>query len=455
MKNKYYFEVVKELRKHHSLFAQFWTVGNILEVDHPKMPTAAVRFDKKSGAGVEFLINPNFWATLNDHSKAFVIAHEIMHVYLDHGRRSLTLDPQMANIAQDVVINHYLIDCFGFNRDEITGADKYCWLDTVFPGRNDIEPNRCFEYYYEKLQEQGGAPQSGEGEPGEGEPGEGQPGQPGQPGQGNQTVDCHDFLDDDEEVDEDLLDAIQKAAEDLMDRITEKEVEEFEEIIDKGNDDESNKLEEQKRSKAGAMAGTMQKRIRLGRVVKKPKWETVIAKEIGRFQGMQRDLDLDLWTRPNRRLGAMSGELMLPATVTETVPVRDRVDVWFFQDTSGSCVDLAKRFFAAAASIPEDRFRIRMFCFDTKVYETDLKSGKLYGFGGTAFRPMEEAIQNIVNNEPKTKYPQAVFVVTDGEAWDGVLDVEFPDRWHWFLTASATKRCIPQKSHTYNLRDYE
>ena len=454
MKNEY-FEVVRELRKHHSLFAQFWTVGNILEVDHPKMPTAAVRFDKKSGAGVQFLINPNFWATLNDHSKAFVIAHEIMHVYLDHGRRSLGLDPDMANIAQDVVINHYLIDSFGFDRNNITGAEKYCWRDTVFAGRDDIDADRCFEYYYQKLQEQGGASQPGGGQPGEGQPGEGQSGQPGQPGgdAGNQTVDVHDFLDDDEEIDPDLLDAIQKAAEDLMDRITEDEVENFEEIIDKGNGEESDKLEEQKRSKAGAMAGTMQKRIKLGRIVKKPKWETVIAKELGRFQGMERDVDLELWTRDNRRISAMAGELMLPATVSEVVPIRDRVDVWFFQDTSGSCVDLAKRFFAAAASIPEDRFRIRMFCFDTKVYETSLKSGKLYGFGGTAFQPMEDAIQGIIQREPKTKYPQAVFVVTDGEAWDK-MHCEYPERWHWFLTYKNLK-CIPPQSKHYLLQDYE
>jgi len=454
MKNEY-FEIVKELRKHHSLFAQFWTVGHILEIDHPKMPTACVRFDKKSGAGVQFCVNPQFWATLNSHSKAFVIAHEIMHVYLDHGRRSLNLDPEMANIAQDVVINHYLVDCFDFDRNEITFADKYCWLDTVFPGRDDVEPNRCFEYYYQKLQEQGGAPQSGDGE-GEAGEGEGQPGGTGQPGEGdgNQTVDVHDFVgDDDDEIDEDLLDAIQKAADDLMDRITEGEVDDFEQIVENGNDDESDKLEEQKRSKAGAMAGTMQKRIRLGRIVKKPKWETVIAKELGRFQGRQQDVDLQLWTRPNRRLAGMGDDLILPADVTETIPVRDRVDVWFFQDTSGSCVDLAKRFFAAAASIPEDRFRIRMFCFDTKVYETSLKSGKLYGFGGTAFQPMEDKIQAILKDEPKTKYPQAVFVVTDGEAWSK-MHCEFPERWHWFLTYKNLG-CIPNQSKHYLLKDYE
>lgn len=471
-----YFEVVRSLRKHHSLFAQFWTIGNIVEIRHPHMPTAGVAFSKKDGAGLQFLINPDYWAKLNqEHDKPFIISHEIMHVYLDHGRRSLGLDPKTSNIAQDVVINHYLVDYFGFDRSQLTFGETYCWRDTVFPGRDDIEPDRCFEYYYEKIMEQGGAPQQKQGEPGEGQPGQGEgqggeptpgdgepqagSGAPGQPGDEdqpiNQTVDVHDFMDEDGDgMDEDMMDAIQKAAEDLMDRITPGEIEDFEETVDKGNKEESDKLEQQKQNKAGAMAGAISKRIRLGRVIKKRKWETVVVDVLGRYHGMERDLDLQLWTRPNRRLAGMGDDLILPAEVTETVPVRDRVDVWFFQDTSGSCVDLAERFFKAAASIPDDRFRVRIFCFDTKVYETDLKSGKLYGFGGTKFQPIENAVQGILQREPKTKYPQAIFVVTDGDAFDGRMTAEFPERWHWFLTRKNLK-CIPLKSHNYLLKDYE
>ena len=142
---------------------------------------------------------------------------------------------------------------------------------------------------------------------------------------------------------------------------------------------------------------------------------------------MKRDIDLELWTRPNRRLDSLGDDLILPATINETVPVRDRVDVWAFQDTSGSCVDYAERFFKAIATIPEDRFRVRVFCFDTEVYETSLATGKLYGFGGTAFQPMEDKIQQIIQTE----------------------------RWHWFLTPDGSKAHIPNKSSIYDLNDYE
>jgi len=444
-----YFKVLHTLRKHHSLFAQFWTVGNLIELDHPSVPTAGIAFDKKTGEGLQFIINPNFWARLDDHAKAFVIGHEIMHVYLDHGRRALGLDPKLANVAQDIVINHQLVDTFGFDRATLTFAESYCWRDTVFPGRTDVDADRCFEYYYNLLEESG-LPESmeGEGEPGEGEPGEGKPGE-GEPGNvtgTNQTVDIHDFMDN---ASQDVLDAIQDAVEDLMDRITEGEVDSFEEMIEEGNPEESEKMKQQ----AGTMGGCMRKRIRLGKIVKKRTWEGVVSDILGRFNGMQRDIDLELWTQPNRRLAGMGNDMILPATVSDIVTVRDKIDVWCFQDTSGSCESYAKRFFQALATIPDDRFRVRVFCFDTKVYETSLASGKLYGFGGTTFQPIENAIQKIVQEEEKTKYPQAVFIVTDG--YGSPVTPEFPDRWHWFMTDGHSSHFVPKKSTEYMLSDYE
>jgi hypothetical protein len=459
-----YFDVLNQLRKHHSLFAQFWTVGNLIEIDHPSMPTAGIAFDKKTGEGLQFLINPHFWAALDDNAKAFVIGHEILHVYLDHGRRMIGLDPQLANVAQDVVINHQLCDIFGFDRATLKFAEYYCWRDTVFPGRKDIEEDRCFEYYYEKLVEQGGMPQDGEGEPGEkgkGKPGEGHAQSDGQ-GQGepeefqmspegNQTVDTHDLM---ENADQELLDAIQEAVEELVDRITPEEIENFEELIEKGSPEESKKLQAQH---AGTMGGTMRKKIRLGKIVKKRTWEGVVSDILGRFGGMEREVNREVWTRDNRRIAQMGGDLILPADVDEIVMVRDRIDVWCFQDTSGSCESYAKRFFQALATIPDDRFRVRVFCFDTKVYETSLESGKLYGFGGTAFQPIENEIQRLIQTETRNgkpiAYPQAVFLVTDG--YGSRVTPEHPDRWHWFMTDHHSSHHVPSESKEYKLSDYE
>lgn len=43
-------------------------------------------------------------------------------------------------------------------------------------------------------------------------------------------------------------------------------------------------------------------------------------------------------------------------------------------DTSGSCFNLAERFFKAALTLNPKKFNVRLFCFDYYATETSLKS---------------------------------------------------------------------------------
>ena len=95
-----------------------------------------------------------------------------------------------------------------------------------------------------------------------------------------------------------------------------------------------------------------------------------------------------------------------------------------------------------------------MFCFDTRVFklsDEDIAAGKLYGFGGTYFHILEEYIKQEIKKENK-KYPDAVFVITDGMG-DNVYP-QIPQRWYWFLSADYTY-CIPNKSHKFMLENFE
>lgn len=475
-----HFDVLRELEDHHALFGQFWTVGTVIETD--RIPTACITFDKE-GRGIHFMVNPKFWATLSTYEKTFVIGHECLHVYFDHGRRMINgeMDKKLANIAGDVVINHYLCDAFNFDRDQISMWKDYCWLETVFmkpkkraemqaqiaaippdniearqavveksvvPGDWDksVDAKRSMEYYYALLKEQ---QEEGQGE-GDGE-GEGQGG-PGMPGQGTgtpQTVDDHDgWSNFSEEEQKEIMDAIQEVVEQITERVSVEEIEDFEDKIAEGNPDEAKAGQQ-----AGNMSGNLVKKIRLGHVIKKPKWETVVADVVGRFMKMTEEVEVEQWAMPARRLSTMGkSKIMLPSMMEMEYPKRDRVDLWFFQDTSGSCVDYAKRFFKAAASIPEDKFRIRAFCFDTRTYEVDFKKGELQGFGGTAFHIIEAEIQRRVKAE-NCQYPQAVFIITDG--YGNNVDPEFPERWHWFMTEHSSNHYVPKKSKVYQLKDYE
>jgi predicted metal-dependent peptidase len=437
--NKEYFEILRELEQHHALFGRFWAVGSIVEDD--KIPTACIAFDRKSGDGIQFKMNPKFWAECDTYKKVFVIAHECLHVYFEHGRRMKHMDKKLANIAADVVVNHFLLDGFGFDREKITDWQNYCWLDTVFKDRNDVKPNEALEYYYKLLQQeqqQSQDKQDGDGE-GEGEGEESGEGGKGSPGKGKpQTVDSHEEF---EELTEEVL-------REIVRKLSQEELEDFQDITG-----ESNPSEKQESSRnPGSVPGMMSRIIMLGRVVKKKKWETVVKNVLGRLI-KEKEVNVEQWAHPNRRLAALrNSELMLPNEIEDTILHRDRIDVWFFQDTSGSCVNLAERFFKAAASIPEDKFRIRMFCFDTQVYETSLKSGKLYGFGGTSFSCIEDYIQHLVKTEKGTLYPSVVFLVTDGMG--DAVNPQFAERWHWFLSEQYT-RFIPKQSKTYDLAKFE
>lgn len=428
-----YFEVLNQLEQHHALFGRFWTVGNIVESE--KIPTASISFDRKSGDGLQFMINPSFWNSIDLYKKVFVIAHECLHVYLEHGKRMVGFNPKAANIAADIVVNHYLVDGFGFDRDRIDNWEQYCWLDTVFPDE-DVPAGQSFEHYYHLIMSKFVNQDEGDGDPNDQNPGDGSGS--GLPNQ--QTVDNHEGLDG---LDESTMEEIAK-------KLSQKEIESFQEITNTHNGKECSQASRD----AGSTAGTLSQIIKLNKIVKKRKWETVIKNVIGRFNA-ETETIIEQWAKQNRRMtGLQSSELMLPSEVDEIADCKDKVDVWLFQDTSGSCVNYAERFFKAAASIPEDRFRVRMFCFDTRVYETSIKTGKLYGFGGTSFSCIENYIDHLVTTEPGCAYPSVVFIVTDG--YGDSVSPKHPERWHWFLTDDySTKRYVPPKSKTYNLEDFE
>ena len=184
----------------------------------------------------------------------------------------------------------------------------------------------------------------------------------------------------------------------------------------------------------------------------KKKWESVIKRWVNNVI-RNTFKDTEQWALMDRRMYNLSPELMLPSDheIDDRAIEQDKIDIWFFQDTSGSCQHHAERFFTAAKSIPKNKFNVRLFCFDTKVYETTLESGKLYGFGGTAFTPIETHIQKLIKEE-KCKYPASVWVVTDGYAEK--FNPQYPERWHWFLDGNYTD-CIPSKSIIHKLEDYE
>ena len=263
---------------------------------------------------------------------------------------------------------------------------------------------------------------------------------------GPQPMDNHDGLTDLDKAEEILKELNETLSDDEKEELKEMIEDHFEEDPAKGNDPNAGAKE------AGKGVGGIWTFAKVGRVRKKKKWETVIKKWAVRELKLMFK-PLEQWIRINRRFALVSNEFFLPTEmeVEELAHEVDRIEVWFFQDTSGSCAGFKDRFFAAALSLPEKKFKVRMFCFDTQVYETDLESKKLYGFGGTTFDCIETHIQKTMKQEG-IKYPRSVFVISDG--FGSSVNPQIPERWYWFLSEDHDAY-IPKKSHKFMLKDYE
>jgi predicted metal-dependent peptidase len=383
-------EIGMALEIHHAVFYKVWQLGKpsfTKEID-----TAAIKFDKE-GKYFLFLFNPEFWNSLDFYNKLFIICHECLHVILNHGVRIKDANNYLlVNQALDIVVNHLLIDKFSFKREKIKNWQDFCWVDTVFQDKN-IATNENYEFYFNLLKKN-----YGDGYP------------------LLKLVDDHNF----ETIeDKNLFDHFSSEEKSCLLDALEKHFE-----VDKW-----------------FVFNNLQ-------INKKRKWETIIKN--WSFSMLEKGhKDAEQWTRLNRRFSMLSKEIFIPSEmeIEEIEKQKNKIEVCFFLDTSGSCWDLKERFFSAAESLPKKKFNINLFCFDTKIQKTTLESKRIYGGGGTSFTIIEQFIQSM------NKHPDGVFVITDG--YGDYVNPKSPKNWHWFLTEESTSSFISKKCNIYKLSEFE
>ena len=425
-------EIAGRLEEHHAIFYKIWSIGKPIIDD--SIETAAIQFDKV-GRFVKFSFNGKFWDNLDMDGKLFVVCHEMLHVMLNHGVRSKSASSQQkiaANICMDIVINQSLVTNFGFSRAKVESSvskaiglcsgenagdgDRLCWIDTIFQGKN-VSKNDCYEYYFNMYKETFG--------------------------DGNPSIAMNlnsGCLDDHATLSEaDWKEVMNK----ISGESTEEEKESIKRFIDKhfAYGDEAGTLEGSWVSLAN------------GKSKGKRKWESVIRR--WEISAMKNTYDQsEQWTRKSRRSQEMSSSLFLPSEMETHCfgQEDDKIDVFFFMDTSGSCWSLKERFFEAARSLNPKKFNIRLFCFDTMVRETTIASRRIYGGGGTMFSILQKFVEAETRSK-KIKHP-TVFVITDG--YGDSIRTNAPDKWFWFLTSGGSKVWIDQRcSRIYDLSQFE
>jgi len=402
MKISDFFEISTELEDRHEIFHAFWNLGIPKETN--EIDTLAVSFFDDQ---IYLLINPEFWEMLDTYERAFVICHESLHVILRHLKRFSYKDyPELArtaNVAMDICVNHMLTRRFDFERERLSIGENLIWVDKVFT-KEEISTLETFEFYFEKLKRE----QENKKEKG-------------------RTIGNHGQVQSE--------DMPQSVVERLRDYMSEGAKESLGKVLEEGG------------TPAGSGVGNLTCRADTTKVATKRKWETVITQWTKNNLG---SAEIYNWRIKDRRHALISKEFFLPSL--ELDPSPDMIDLVFFQDTSGSCSGYINRFFKAAKTLPKERFNVHMCCFDTRVYETSLDSGKLYGFGGTRFDILETYLLQEVK-KGKMKYPKAVFVITDG--YGNRLSPCKPKNWHWFLTPRGSRGCIPKDCNIYDLANFE
>jgi len=392
-------EILEILEDHHGIFYNFFSFGKLTFSD--SIDTACIVFDKY-GRELDFLFNPNYWNKMDNYQRAFVIAHEILHILYQHGQRGKGHIPSIANVAMDVVVNETLVSGYGFDRDKLYNSEQLCWMNTVFKNKPNTLSNRNYEYYYNELM------------------------------QDVDKLSSFFIIDSDGHSTDTAIPS--EFIKDILKGLSPQELSQF---------------KEDKEHKPGTEKGNTKVIIEKLLVVKKKRWDKLI-KEF--CEKALEDSIQERWNPRNRRFATLDENLFIPSEYEDDNEIDSKVTVYFYLDTSGSCEGYARRFMQAARSLDLSKFNVKLFCFDTKVYETSLESGELYGFGGTAFNIIENSILE-QSKKLHIEYPKLVFVITDG--YGTPVSPKKPRNWHWFLTEHSSISCIPKECNIHHLKDFE
>jgi len=405
--NQEWSDLCSALLDHHSLFYKIGEMGRPCLTD--SIPTACVTFDK-NGNFINFLFNPEFWSKSSFYEKTFVLCHECLHLILRHGHRFKDSKENItANYAMDIVVNHSLVNRFGFIRENISGWEDLCWVDTIFKNKKinnlDIPQDETAEYYLNLIKRVFSNDKSFV----------------------QKLVDTHEFGDGD---DKELFNK-------LNNELSPDEKESIRKFYDKHS------------QKAGCQSGNILHFASNSKVTVKKRWESVV-KKWSQNRIVSIGKDNDQWARKHRRFMFLDSGFFLPSEfeVEDFDLEKGKLKVLFFLDASGSCWHLKDRFFAAAESLPKKYFEVELFSFDTQVFSTDFKQRRIKGGGGTSF----SIIENYIQSNCKDKYPDGVWIMTDGYG-DSVRPAH-PEKWFWFLAQNSTSQYIPQNSSKFDLEEF-
>lgn len=387
------------------------------------LPTSEAQADE-----FRYRFNPTFFALLNKEERAFVMAHETMHILLNHlrlmqrGKKSGKFkDMRKVNIAADCVLNDWLVN-MGLDPGRMANYGAFGPKTVGFDCSN-----ATVSEVYQAIPDQKAEDQTGAGDPQDGE-GSGDPLDEfmKQAAAAQQGFDNHEWMEKGSASQDESAERISKD--------TKASGNMPQDLEDKKDDDEA-KSRMAGTGFTGMQSWAEQRGVSLA-------W-TELIKEINpdvfRVGGPP---PRPSYHRPRRKLqGVNKGrrdsgleQINLPV-ITRNIGNTDEIpSIFMALDASGSCAHHINTFITLAKSVPEKKIKLWPVTFTTIVEELDLENPR-YRSGGTAFSPIEDYIRSRVVPE-WGHYPKSAVIVTDGCASFGGSrpDEKHADRWFWLLT---------------------
>ena len=431
-------EVAMELETHHAIFSKIWDAATVSFSSEVELSKTV--YDK-TYRSFDIILNKEIWNNASLYTKGFIISHEALHLILNHGLRASTLskeDKQIADVAMDLVVNQMLVNKFHFKKGALSCQNKFIWLEDIIKDAKPELQNRTFEFYFNLIKKNLNKNSSSSEEMKKAF------------NDASDKSDGHESLEDmDDDANSEMSNPLSKGLSE----------EEAEELLNAMPDPDAGLAKSYGKGMVGEplIPGQVEQLVKIRMKPKKRKWQEIINHLTDKKDDDAEDYQ---WARENRRFVALnSNEVFFPQLAEVEGRTNEKVNLMFFLDSSGSCIHLINRFFEAATSIDPEKFNIRTFLRDTRVKEVfphEYKTLTFNGGGSDDFRCMEKFIQKELQEGKISKYPDAVFHITDGGDCSGeMIKPQYPERWHWFLTENSQKNWIPTKSKIWKLKDFE
>lgn len=487
---------LKKLEEYSVIFRSVYELGNAQYSN--KVDTACVAIAKNEHDKLCYLINYDFFWSLNETEQLFLICHESLHLFFNHLNHieKYQLNPTIANIAMDIVINETLVQHFNFNRINMPTLTKGCFIDTVFDSnainKYRLDLSKSYQDFYDIIKaeiknnnqytkakvkdyyqnggidehnkftqessdkknessnksNQNSLAQNNNNDKQEDElvpntkttttndtseqttnnkksQSLNNENNDGSASQNNEQQDGESqFQDIDEELVKNIIEDVEN--------MTDTDLDDFETKVQisttqhQGDYDLQDLLKDKKKKEI----------IK----IKENKWKKLVKWVNPSLLDLIDIEEPSFGKEAAPFLFSLDSDMLMPGVIETQDYGKLRIDLYFFFDVSGSCINHLNQFVDIVSHIPRTIFNPHLFTFDTKVKEVEMdwKNKKIKSIikvgGGTSFHILENQIQSDLKNKVIKRYPEFVCVLTDGMAMPITnIPINKQKNWLWLL----------------------